>query len=58
MANSEPFFLKVEESSASYVEWRKQAIEPHSVPGTQRFELPVSRTTLNSWGGVPRAMVL
>ena len=31
---------------------------PHSELGTHRLELPVSRTTLNSWGGVPRAMVL
>ena len=31
---------------------------PHSELGTQRLELPVSRTTLNSWGGVPRAIVL
>lgn len=26
---------------------------PHSWEGTQRLELPVSRTTLNVWGGVP-----
>lgn len=24
-----------------------------SLDGTQRLELPVSRTTLNFWGGVP-----
>src|ERR1700749_3041300 len=28
-------------------------MEPHSEDGTQRLELPVSRTTLNSCGGVP-----
>ena len=33
-------------------------MEPHSAPGTQRFELPVSRTTLNSWAGEPSAIVL
>ena len=33
-------------------------MEPHSELGTQRLELPVSRTTLNSWGGVPIAIVL
>ena len=31
-------------------------MEPHSEDGTQRFELPVSRTTLNSCGGVPTAI--
>jgi hypothetical protein len=25
----------------------------HSTEGTQRLELPVSRTTLKVWGGVP-----
>lgn len=25
----------------------------HVEDGTQRFELPVSKTTLNFWGGVP-----
>lgn len=38
----------------SYLEWRKQAIELHSDDGTHRLELPVSRTTLKVWGGVPR----
>jgi len=33
-------------------------MEPQAEPGTQRLELPVSRTTLNSWGGVPKAIVL
>jgi hypothetical protein len=28
-------------------------MEPHSDDGTQRLELPVSRTTLKTWGGVP-----
>lgn len=28
-------------------------MELHSDEGTQRLELPVSRTTLKSWGGVP-----
>lgn len=28
-------------------------MEPHSDDGTQRLELPVSRTTLKVWGGVP-----
>ena len=36
--------------------WRKQAIELHSDDGTQRLELPVSRTTLKDWGGVPRVI--
>jgi len=31
-------------------------MEPHSVDGTQRLELPVSRTTLKSCGGVPMAI--
>jgi hypothetical protein len=31
-------------------------MELHSEPGTQRLELPVSRMTLNSWGGVPMAI--
>lgn len=26
---------------------------PHCWEGTQRLELPVSRTTLKLWGGVP-----
>lgn len=29
-------------------------MELQSVEGTQRLELPVSRMTLKSWGGVPR----
>src|SRR5690242_1703006 len=29
-------------------------MELHSDEGTQRLELPVSSTTLKSWGGVPR----
>lgn len=29
-------------------------MELHSEEGTQRLELPVSRMTLKSWGGVPR----
>lgn len=29
---------------------------PHDCEGTQRLELPVSRMTLNSWGGVPMVM--
>lgn len=29
-------------------------MELHCEEGTQRLELPVSRTTLNDWGGVPR----
>lgn len=32
-------------------------MELQSDDGTQRFELPVSRTTLNSWAGLPMAMV-
>lgn len=28
-------------------------MEPHSDDGTHRLELPVSRTTLKTWGGVP-----
>lgn len=28
-------------------------MDPHSDDGTQRFELPVSRTTLKVWAGVP-----
>lgn len=28
-------------------------MEPHSCDGTQRLAEPVSRTTLNDWGGVP-----
>jgi len=31
-------------------------MEPHLEEGTQRLELPVSRTTLNSCGGVPIVM--
>lgn len=31
-------------------------MEPQSEDGTHRFELPVSRTTLNSCGGVPMEM--
>jgi hypothetical protein len=33
-------------------------MEPQETLGTQRLELPVSRTTLNSCAGVPIAMVL
>lgn len=29
-------------------------MEVHSDDGTHRLELPVSRTTLKLWGGVPR----
>jgi hypothetical protein len=53
MANSVPFFLYEVEEDESYLLWRKQAIELHCDEGTQRLELPVSRTTLNVWGGVP-----
>ena len=28
-------------------------MEPQSVDGTHRLELPVSSTTLKLWGGVP-----
>ena len=28
-------------------------MDPHSIDGTQRFEEPVSSTTLNFCGGVP-----
>lgn len=28
-------------------------MEPHDFDGTQRLELPVSRTTLKGWPGVP-----
>lgn len=42
------------EEDESYLLWRKQAIELHSDEGTHRLELPVSRTTLKVWGGVPR----
>lgn len=28
-------------------------MDEHLVEGTQRFDEPVSRTTLNDWGGVP-----
>ena len=31
-------------------------MDPQSVDGIHRLELPVSRTTLNSWGGVPIEM--
>jgi hypothetical protein len=41
------------EDEESYLLWRKQAIELHCDEGTQRLELPVSRTTLKLWGGVP-----
>lgn len=36
--------------------WRKQAMLEHLVEGTQRLDEPVSRTTLNDWGGVPRVI--
>jgi len=49
----EPFFWYVEEALESYLEWRKHAMEVHCEDGTQRLELPVSRTTLKLWGGVP-----
>lgn len=31
-------------------------MEVHLDEGTQRLELPVSRMTLNSWGGFPTLM--
>lgn len=31
-------------------------MEPHSEEGTHKLELPVSRTTLKLWGGVPIVM--
>jgi hypothetical protein len=31
-------------------------MEPQSDEGIHRLELPVSRTTLNSWGGLPMAI--
>lgn len=33
-------------------------MDPHSDEGTHKFELPVSRTTLNFWGGVPISISL
>src|SRR5579862_3269491 len=39
-----PFSLYVDEADESYLLWRKQAMEVHFVDGTQRLELPVSRT--------------
>ena len=57
ISKSEPFALYDEDAEESYLAWRKQAMEVHFDDGTQRLELPVSRTTLNSWGGVPRLTV-
>lgn len=53
MENSLPFFLNEEDEEESNLLWRKQAIELQSEDGTHKLELPVSRTTLNVWGGVP-----
>lgn len=53
MANSLPFFWYVDEDEESYLLWSQQAIELHSDDGTHKLELPVSRTTLKVWGGVP-----
>lgn len=53
MLNSLPFFWYVEDADESYLECSQQAMELHSDDGTQRLELPVSRTTLKFWGGLP-----
>jgi len=57
ISNEVPFSLYVDEADESYLLCRKHAMEVHFVEGTQRLELPVSRTTLNSWGGVPSPTV-
>jgi hypothetical protein len=54
ISNVEPFFSYVEDTEESYFACRKQAILVHPFEGTHKLELPVSRTTLNSCGGVPR----
>lgn len=54
--NSVPLALYEEDFSASYFVWRKQAIEEQRVEGTQRLDEPVSRMTLNVWGGEPRVI--
>jgi len=54
ISNELPFSLYEDEAVESYLAWRKQAMEEHFEDGTQRFELPVSSTTLNACGGVPR----
>jgi hypothetical protein len=54
ISKEDPFCLYEEEADESYLAWRKHAIELHFEEGIQRLELPVSRMTLKSWGGVPR----
>lgn len=55
MANSVPFFSKVEDFLASYLLCIRQAIFVylHCFDGIHRFDDPVSKTTLKLCGGVP-----
>ena len=50
-------FVPVLDFSARYLECRKHATEWQPAPGTQRFALPVSKTTVNSCAGVPMLTV-
>lgn len=53
IANSVPFSEYVFEPVESYLLCKKQAMEVQWVEGTQRLDEPVSKTTVNGWGGVP-----
>lgn len=54
--NSVPLAWYDDDAVASYLAWRKHEMDEHRVEGTQRLEDPVSRITLNDWGGVPRVI--
>jgi len=52
--NDVPLALYVEDCFESYFACRKQAMDVQPLLGTQRLLEPVSRITLNDWGGLPR----